>query len=78
MKKGILFDLDGVLLDSMPYHVKAWQDIFKPYHVHIQQEDVYSREGTRTADLAKKLADLYDLNLSACNLPCRISISNEN
>jgi beta-phosphoglucomutase len=64
MKKAVLFDLDGVLLDSMPYHVKAWQDIFKPYQVNIQPQDIYSREGTRSADLAKKLTLQYQLDLS--------------
>lgn len=64
MKKAILFDLDGVLLDSMPYHVKAWQEIFKKFDVQIKPEEVYSREGSRTVDLAKSLAISHQLNLS--------------
>jgi beta-phosphoglucomutase-like phosphatase (HAD superfamily) len=27
--KGILFDMDGVLIDAMPYHVEAFQIAFK-------------------------------------------------
>jgi len=64
MKKAILFDLDGVLLDSMPYHVKAWQEIFAQYDVKIEPDEIYFREGTRTADLAKYLAISHQLELS--------------
>ena len=28
--KGVLFDLDGTVLDSMPWHIKAWQEVFAP------------------------------------------------
>ncbi|MFL6363113.1 MAG: HAD family hydrolase, partial [Nitrososphaeraceae archaeon] len=27
--RGIIFDLDGVLTDSMPAHYKAWEIAFK-------------------------------------------------
>ncbi len=62
MKKAILFDLDGVLLDSMPFHVKAWQEIFSQFDIQIEPGDIYEREGTRTVDLAGKLAKSFHLN----------------
>ena len=65
MKKAILFDLDGVLLDSMPFHVKAWQEIFSQFDIQIEPGDIYEREGTRTVDLAGKLAKSFHLNFSA-------------
>jgi len=29
--KGLIFDCDGTLVDSMPQHWEAWQDTFKEY-----------------------------------------------
>lgn len=43
--KAVIFDMDGVLIDSMPYHVKAWQKVFKPLGEEISAEEVYAREG---------------------------------
>ncbi len=43
--KGVLFDLDGVLLDSMAWHVKAWQEIFSRMGVEIEAEFIYLHEG---------------------------------
>ncbi len=29
--KGVIFDLDGVLVDTVPLHFKAWQNVFAGY-----------------------------------------------
>ena len=29
--KAIIFDMDGVLVDSMPYHAEAWQQAFEEF-----------------------------------------------
>lgn len=29
MAKAVLFDLDGVLVDSAPYHFQAWRELFR-------------------------------------------------
>ena len=29
MKKGIIFDMDGTIVDSLPYHYEAWKIFFK-------------------------------------------------
>lgn len=43
--KAVIFDMDGVLLDSMGYHVRAWQKTFRPLGLNIPSCEVYSREG---------------------------------
>lgn len=45
--KAIIFDMDGVIVDSMPYHYLAWYEALRPYGVRITCFDVYSREGER-------------------------------
>ncbi len=64
MKKAVLFDLDGVLLDSMPYHVLAWQKVFSRYGTRIEANEIYSREGCLSADMARLVAEDHELNLS--------------
>jgi beta-phosphoglucomutase len=43
--KAVIFDMDGVLVDSMGYHVQAWQKVFKPLGLDISSYEVYAREG---------------------------------
>jgi beta-phosphoglucomutase len=43
--KAVLFDMDGVITHSMPYHFRAWQIIFKEMGFPVTRLDVYLREG---------------------------------
>ncbi|MDG6244965.1 MAG: HAD family phosphatase [Methanolobus sp.] len=49
MYKGIIFDVDGVLVDSMPYHAKAWVDVFSGFGIKVTEEDIYEIEGSNHA-----------------------------
>lgn len=46
MIKGIIFDVDGVLLDSMPDHADAWIYAFKQSNIDIERTDIYEIEGS--------------------------------
>lgn len=43
--KAVLFDMDGVLFDSMPMHAKAWSDALKQHGLKITKEVAYENEG---------------------------------
>ncbi|MCD8285101.1 MAG: HAD-IA family hydrolase [Prevotellaceae bacterium] len=43
--KAVLFDMDGVLFDSMPNHVTAWKVSMARYGLSITDEQVYLNEG---------------------------------
>ena len=45
-RKGFLFDMDGVLFDSMPYHAKAWHDTFADFGIAFSEYQVYLQEGS--------------------------------
>ncbi|MDR1161231.1 MAG: HAD-IA family hydrolase [Tannerellaceae bacterium] len=47
--KAVLFDMDGVLYDSMPFHARAWQETAVRHHLLATPEDFYLFEG-RTGD----------------------------
>lgn len=42
---AVIFDMDGVLIDSMPYHARAWINVLDELGIRITREDVYAREG---------------------------------
>ncbi len=45
MIKAVLFDMDGVLYDSMPSHVQAWYETMSALGVKASMEDFYMFEG---------------------------------
>lgn len=48
--RAVLFDMDGVLFDSMPYHAKAWSQVMSQAGFKFSEEDVYMNEGRTGAD----------------------------
>ncbi|EGJ72605.1 HAD-superfamily hydrolase, subfamily IA, variant 3 [Bacteroides coprosuis DSM 18011] len=43
--KAVLFDMDGVLFDSMPNHAEAWNKVMKRHNLDMNKEEVYMNEG---------------------------------
>ena len=48
--RAVLFDMDGVLFDSMPYHADAWSRVMTDAGFNFSREDVYMNEGRTGAD----------------------------
>ena len=48
--RAVLFDMDGVLFDSMPFHAKAWSQVMTEAGYNFSEEDVYMNEGRTGAD----------------------------
>ena len=48
--KAVLFDMDGVLYDSMPNHAIAWQRSMAKFGIHMTENDAYATEGARGVD----------------------------
>lgn len=55
MKDYIFFDMDGVILDSMKYHAKAWIDACKEFGWEFQEKEVYLYEGAFDFEIVKEL-----------------------
>lgn len=43
--KAVLFDMDGVLFDSMKNHAKAWNKAMAMYDMNLSEEEAYMHEG---------------------------------
>lgn len=55
--KGIIFDCDGTLADTMPLHWIAWSEITRRYGLHFPEERFYAYGGVPTRDILKILRD---------------------
>ena len=43
--QAFLFDMDGVITDSMPTHYEAWRRIFEGLGIFVSREEILKREG---------------------------------
>ncbi len=55
-KSAILFDMDGVLYDSMPNHSKAWSQAMERFGMHMTPHDVYLNEGATGHDTVVRIS----------------------
>ena len=53
--KAVLFDMDGVLYDSMPNHAVAWQKSMASFGIDMTADDAYTTEGQRGSDTIRQL-----------------------
>ncbi|MFZ2499619.1 HAD family hydrolase [Methanosarcina sp.] len=70
MLKALIFDMDGVLVDSMPFHAAAWKKAFLDMGMKIKDEDIYAIEGSNPKNglpllirKASKEPDEYDFEI---------------
>lgn len=61
--KGLVFDCDGTLADTMPLHWRAWQVIASRYKLHFPQDRFYALGGVPSRDILKMLAEEQGVTL---------------
>ena len=55
--KGLIFDCDGTLANTMPLHWRAWQMITQRHGLHFPEDRFYSLGGVPSRDILKMLAN---------------------
>lgn len=43
--KAVIFDMDGVITNTMPDHYRAWKKIFTQEGLKVDRREIYQREG---------------------------------
>ncbi len=61
MLKAVIFDMDGVIIDSEPMHNKAYHDMFDEVGIDVSSELYESFTGQSTINICKRLCDHFDL-----------------
>ncbi len=51
--KAVLFDMDGVLYDSMPNHAKSWNQSMAKFGLKMSPEEAYKYEGMKGVETIK-------------------------
>jgi len=60
---GIMFDMDGVLIDAMPYHAEAFQIAFKEHvNYEIDKKEVFLLEGMPGPELVKEIFKRHEID----------------
>ena len=72
---AIIFDMDGVVLDSPPLHLLTWQRTLEPLGISLTAGDLYPLEGMPTERTAQKLTE--NLLGRACSFEEAQRLANE-
>jgi beta-phosphoglucomutase len=64
MLKAVIFDMDGVIIDSEPMHHKAYYDMFNEVDINVSKEFYESFTGQSTINICKRLCDHFSLTES--------------
>jgi beta-phosphoglucomutase-like phosphatase (HAD superfamily) len=61
--RGIVFDCDGTLADTMPLHWKVWQAVTTRHKLHFPEDRFYSLGGVPSRDILKMLGEEQGVKL---------------
>ncbi len=61
--KGLIFDMDGTLIDTMPSHLRAWEQTAEQFHFPFDQEWIHSMGGMPTQKVAMQLQARYHIDI---------------
>lgn len=65
LDRAVALDMDGVIVDGMQYHVRAWQTVIKQHlDREVSSEYIYQSEGNKGSDFVAKFSVDYDLGLT--------------
>lgn len=70
MIEGVLFDYDGVLIQSHPYHVQAWRGEFAAsgFDVEVADEDILLYEGSMAINIGRRLFKKFGVAVTEAQL----------
>tara|TARA_Y100000590_G_C15642176_1_gene985407 strand:- start:900 stop:1562 length:663 start_codon:yes stop_codon:yes gene_type:complete len=67
--KGILFDLDGTLIDSMNDHYYAWKKTFNFFlKINLKPEDFFVLEGMKLQNIILHFCKINNIDIKKINL----------
>ena len=63
--RAFLFDMDGVLTDTMPAHCRAWISAFRKFfEVKITTREIYRREGEKSQKSVPEILAAHSIRIS--------------
>jgi HAD superfamily hydrolase (TIGR01509 family) len=71
MIKALIFDMDGVIIDSEPIHIQLTVDVLKDVGVTPQDDEIYEFIGVRNEEMWETLKKRHGINESIEQLMAR-------
>ena len=68
---ALIFDMDGTMIDSMPYHSKSWMAFAQNHHINIDVADLLRRTTGRTG--AECMTELFQRSFAPAEVAALIS-----
>ena len=62
--KAVIFDLDGLLIDSEPLQIAAWREYLQRHRAELTDDMLGQMYGLRLSDASKVVVNLLDLDIS--------------
>jgi beta-phosphoglucomutase len=62
--KAVFFDMDGIIVDSMPYHFISWFEALKKYNVRVSPLTIFEMEGAKWDHLIELAFKDYQVELT--------------
>lgn len=54
--KAVLLDMDGVVVDGVPFHLRAWKEAFSAVGIEVTDVDIYKREGMDGLETVREIS----------------------
>ena len=61
--KGLIFDCDGTLADTMPIHIQAWCDTFADYDISCPEAFLHAVKGMPARKIVERFNRLHDCRI---------------
>ncbi|AFJ46016.1 fructose-1-phosphate/6-phosphogluconate phosphatase [Shimwellia blattae] len=65
---GLIFDMDGTILDTEPTHQAAWQAVLSRYGMHIDMQSMTALNGSTTRRIAQLIIEANQADMDADQL----------
>jgi beta-phosphoglucomutase len=53
--KGIFFDMDGVLVDSMNHHLQSWKELLEYFSITVSDTFIFEHEGAMSSEVIRDI-----------------------
>ena len=66
--KGLIFDCDGTLVDSMPLHMEAWENAVNKFNIPWSFDFFYLKKGMHELDIALLYKEEFNCDFNEIDL----------
>lgn len=66
--EAIIFDCDGTLVDTMPFHLQAWEQICKETGLYFSKESFIAKAGIPGREIIRTMAKKQGIYLDVMNI----------